>query len=732
MTIAFDKLRQPTRARTVLLVAILLGLFVSYRWFVRAEPLNSDDLALFRQSTAFAQGTHFLLRSPETFADNSASLTLTHFHFRIGLLPFSVPAIWLFGRTYLSYYLVPLLFSLGGFALTWYVMHREIHPGFALAFALVHLVLPFEVIDSCRFLVDVPAATASLLSLVLIARWSDFSSASTSLQFARGGVAGLIMLESYLLRENQLVILVPAFLLFLSHKHTRTLTVGVGITLLVGVFLEHLLYFSKGFEWDIRWITVNKDKIRWLPYFPTYTFWQFPVREFTFLLRRFEGWPDGVFAVAFYGAALLSQLLMLWRTPSLLLRAVALLGLSTWGFFSFAIVDFVEGGVRAVAPSGFFRYFQPFFYSAIISLCWLTTQLYQTAARWRLREPRPWRHWSRQVLMASAFAVPIGLAGMSMRLSAIHFTPLTRPSGELWQALQFLDRQAALAIPQLFEVYGSGQSLEGFSLFRGPWSRPPVQWHILPLRNLAPLAQRRIPQFVVQDVFQERIHRRYRKERSPQDSKGIKGEDELMTFRRALWDHYTPVAVLGRYNFHYLGSTPPPPQLLPNGDFREADVSNKKIPHWSLTTRRITLSRSPTGHLAISLHTIPQVSLYSGNSTNQHTPPTDTALYSLGPDFLYTFRVSLQFDDSFTAYLSILQYDATQQIAIQNFSLESGDNYLTIAPDAAAQSYRLAVQLRPTRSATSSAVEFVDVSIRRYTRQEKSPQQVFQEKQETR
>src|SRR5713101_2895691 len=156
--------RWKTRARVVV-VLLMLASFTSYRWFMRVEPLNSDDMILFNCSVDATNGTHWLFQS-------RPNPVLSHQALRIGLLPFSVPAILTFGPTSLAYYLTPLFFSLCGFGLTWYIMHSEIHPGFALSFAVIHIVLPFEIIDSSLFLVDLPAAVTGLLCLVLIAVWS--------------------------------------------------------------------------------------------------------------------------------------------------------------------------------------------------------------------------------------------------------------------------------------------------------------------------------------------------------------------------------------------------------------------------------------------------------------------------------------------------------------------------------------------------------------------------------
>jgi hypothetical protein len=317
-------------------------------------------------------------------------------------------------------------------------MHREIHAWAALAFALVLLVLPFEVEHSSLFLVDVPAAVTTLGCLVCLVNFSQTPPARPLSLAVRGSLIGLIVFEGYLLRENMPIFLAPACIFFLTCQKTRGLVIWAGLVFAIGVGLEQLLYVSKGLGWGFRVLVNVTDQQHYAHLLPEYTWTEFAVREFTFLWHYFKGWPDGVFAVAFYVTALMAHAGMFLWSRSLLLRALALTGLATWFSVAFVIYERVDGGVRALLPP-YFRYFQFFFYSAIVSLCWATYQLYRLLSE-RLSASLSSLRRS-QVFVSRAAAVGIGcsvlgVAGFSLHLSLTYIpTHLLRPAGELRETL---------------------------------------------------------------------------------------------------------------------------------------------------------------------------------------------------------------------------------------------------------------------------------------------------------
>ncbi|MBI3300643.1 MAG: hypothetical protein HYZ72_00975, partial [Deltaproteobacteria bacterium] len=392
-------------------------------------------------------------------------------------------------------------------------MHSEIHPGFAVAFAVVHIALPFEVIDSSLFLVDLPAAVAVLLCLSLVKVLSRPDNSNAFSVAARGTLAGLVGLEGYLLRENVPVLLLPAFVLFLRDKNTRGVAVWAGMILAAGIGLEQALYIVKGLGWGFRWAIVEKALENYSPFLPVYTLSAFPLREFTYLLRHFHGWPDGVFAVVFYATALVVHVVMLFQSQSSLLRALALTGLTTWAIFSFGIVERVGDSVRALAPP-ILRYFQLFFYTAIVSLCWGACWLYRAASD-RLStalsgEPRVLRtSLLRAAIAAIGFAV-FGLAFMSLRVST-YYVPnrFHQPGGDLRATLRAIDRLAETSFDKPLNIYGTSESLRVVSIFRGPWSSPPVVWHRRDIAELAELVKQRVPSVWFRDESRERLSLRY-------------------------------------------------------------------------------------------------------------------------------------------------------------------------------------------------------------------------------
>jgi hypothetical protein len=472
--------------------------------------------------------------------------------------------------------------------------------------------------------------------------------------------------------------------------------------------LEHLLYYLKGLGWGVRWAVINADKNAYLPFFPVYSVDQLLVREFLLVLRYFGGRAEGVLALTVYILLLGALLVMLWRTSSLLLRALAVFGLTTWGFFAFAIVDVADGKIRAVTDP-VFRYFQPFFYTAVIALCWLTWRGYVAVTRQLSGETL-----RRGINVGLALSL-LCFVGESVRLSVKYTARLTRPDGELWQTVQVLDRAAEAVAPQPLAVYSSPGSLRVISLFRGSWSRPPILWKSYPVGELAPLVQQRTPTFVLRDEIRESSDLRHKKSRY-QNSKAASIEKEKQDFlalQQALWQQYEPFSAAGRYVLYRVAATLPPTRLLPNGDFHEADVDRKQVPAWSLSSAAVKLSRSAAGRLTLSEFGTLPVLFYSGNASRLSVPPADARRYPLHPGSLYTFRVVAQFAEGMTVQMRLFQYDGARCVAERRFILESGENYLAVRPAPTATSYRVGLEIG-TKNQLQPSVEVVEVSVREY------------------
>ena len=119
-----------------LVIAILvwvcaLSAFGAFRWWVRIEPLNSDDLVLFESAKDAAAGDFWLFSDVPRQAGRRDPLCLScddggigHQALRTGLLPVAVPLLRLLGPTAAVYYLVPLAFQLLGAAAAWAWIRR--------------------------------------------------------------------------------------------------------------------------------------------------------------------------------------------------------------------------------------------------------------------------------------------------------------------------------------------------------------------------------------------------------------------------------------------------------------------------------------------------------------------------------------------------------------------------------------------------------------------------------
>lgn len=94
--------------------------------------------------------------------------------------------------------------------------------------------------------------------------------------------------------------------------------------------------------------------------------------------------------------------------------------------------------------------------------------------------------------------------------------------------------------------------------------------------------------------------------------------------------------------------------------------------------------------------------LYQAN-----TQPVRTELLPNG-DFHDVDRL----DENIVSSVFIIQYDATQRIASKQTMLKSGENYVTVTPEAGAQSYRVAIRFATRPVPAAGFAELVEVSVR--------------------
>jgi hypothetical protein len=103
--------RPTSGARERVVGALLLVAFAAYRWVMRVEPLNSDDVTLFGIGTYAVEGAHWLFEGQPPPA--------LHQHLRLGFLPLVTPFIALFGPNQLAFYTAPIAVAAVGFWLCW-------------------------------------------------------------------------------------------------------------------------------------------------------------------------------------------------------------------------------------------------------------------------------------------------------------------------------------------------------------------------------------------------------------------------------------------------------------------------------------------------------------------------------------------------------------------------------------------------------------------------------------
>lgn len=485
-----------SRRAQVLLLLGLLVVFVGFRWLERREPWNSDDIDLFQFAVDASTGNHWVFGAPleSVNIEEAGGAPFAHPAFRVGLLPFGLLAIRLLGVDATAYYLVPLGFSLLGFCLIQWLIFVRWGPKVALVFAAIHLAWPFELEHASLFLTDLPAAACSILSLCLL----DVSARRTGR--ARIGcavLAGLTMWEVYLLRNNGLVLIAPAYLVFLWSRSTRVPALWAIAIALLGVLGQQAFLVYRGFDWGYDWRAVRASFAEYAPFLPSYSWGKFLTRQFTHQVSTF-GQVTGSLASLLILGSLALHLCLLRFERQLLLRAVALFGLFAWLAFSFSIYERVPGGVRAGLPVSY-RYVQPFAYSSLVTWAWGWCWLRQRAA-----QVTPRSAWLERL---ANVALPALLITFSL-LALVIRSPETYRRGATQSMVQAIQRQLSRAAPPLV-IAGTGWSLRVPRIFCCGESSRRVSWQELSPRKLGELVEHEGPALVIRDVPRELMSARY-------------------------------------------------------------------------------------------------------------------------------------------------------------------------------------------------------------------------------
>jgi hypothetical protein len=466
----------------VLLLSALAVAFVLFRWLQRLEPWNSDDMDLFQLSVDAAAGKHWLFGLPAGV--DAALPRISHPAFRIGLLPVTIPAIRVLGATATAYYLVPLLFSLLGFAVLYWLMLTQFGPLVALLFAVIHVAWPFELEHASVLLTDLPSAALTLLSFCLL---DAAARRAGGAQLLLSVLAGLAAIESHLLRNNGPLLLAPAYLVFLCFRPTRKPALWASLLLVLGVLAQQGLLVYRGLGWGADWRATRADFAEYAPFLPSHSWPAFLVRQFTYQLNTFGHGFTGVLAALLVAGSLVGHVLLLRYERRVLLRALAAFGLFTWLLFSFAIYERVPGGVRAISPVNF-RFLQPFAYSSLAVWAWIWCALRQRlAARRAAASARPSSGIRSELprWLAGA-ALPLLLLTFSYTASALHLPTLYR-TGSTRRLVAAIGEQLRRSDAALV-IAGAASSLQVPRLFCCARGSRHVEWRALAPGELDTLA----------------------------------------------------------------------------------------------------------------------------------------------------------------------------------------------------------------------------------------------------
>ena len=503
--------RLSPRRTQVLLLSALAVAFVLFRWLQRLEPWNSDDMQLFQLAVDAASGHHWVFRSVAGSVEPAGSV-IPHAAFRIGLLPVALPAIKALGASATAYYLVPLLFSLLGFCALYWVMLTTFGPLVALVLAVIHVAWPFELEHASLFLTDLPSAATALVSLCLL----DAAPRQPARNLvACALLAGLAAVESCLLRSNALVLLAPAYLVFLCFRSTRIPTLWASAVIVLGVLAQQGFQVYRGFPWGFDWQSARAAFPAYAPFLPVFTWQAFLVRQFRYQFVAFGHGGTGLLAALLVAGSLFLHLLLLRYERRVLLVAISAFGLFTWLLFSFSIYELVPGGVRAMLPVNF-RYIQPFTYSSLVIWAWAWCAL-------RKRHTPAWQR--------ASLVLPSLLIAFSYTASVLHLAPTYR-EGEI-QPLVGAIQERLIRADEPEHVLGTEPSLRVARLFCCTGSSRHVEWRELSPSELAETVEHGSRALVLRDIPRELGMARYL---APEARRAYR--EELSRLEERLWRGY--------------------------------------------------------------------------------------------------------------------------------------------------------------------------------------------------
>lgn len=633
----------PRPARRLVLVCLVLG-FLALRWFQRLQPWDSDDMTLFEISARAAEGDHWLLGSATHAPD--AATELSHQALRVGLLPISVPTILALGAGSTAYYLVPLAFALVGYLCIASVALEHLGVLMAVALALIHIVWPFELAHGSIFLADLPSAALALLSLCLLDAGRCRAGERARLIFAVS--AGLAALESYWLRSNVLVLLVPAYLVFLARRDARWLAIVAIAALVSGLLVEQALFVWRGLGWGYGWSRVHLALENYSEFLPIYSWSQFSIRPFLQPFTSFGRGVSGALAALVLLGSLLGHVLVLRFERRPLLLAIVVFGAFTWLVFSFSVYEWLDGGVRAMAPPSQ-RYIQPFTYSSLLVWGWLWCRLRE---RMQLEGRSAWSG-------AAVVALPLALFCFSLEASARHLPALNRTSESRGLLATLGERAASARAP--IDVAGVERGLRVPRMLL--CCDDVVRWLSLPVRELADAVPARRAPFVLRNIPRELSDARYL---DPEQRRAYRSD--LARVDDALWRDYALV---------HLDSTYALFERLPGS--RDLGVTRRPLAPADAPVGTASLERAC--RVTPSEAGIQRVELDAeGRGSCEYTSPEDGILLPEAGSARssdYAVRVSVDYQPPLSMTAEIVQLDA-QGMQRRSQRLLSGTSYLPV------------------------------------------------------
>jgi hypothetical protein len=632
------------------------------RWWMRLEPLNSDDLALFEYASDAAAGQHWLFTSdprpalgPDLLCLSCQDGGMSHQSLRIGLLPVAIPILWMFGRGATAYYLVPLFFSLLGVAAVWLLARRNIGARAAWVVLALHAVMPYELMHAGRFFVDLPAAVCLLLAILAIGTAPERSTAHV-----RGVAAGVFLIWAYLLRANSPLLLAPGLgLLFLRQPRYRSLLSTAAVVFIAGWLAEQVLYVSKGFEFGFRATILARAVEAYTPFLPLYSPTELLARHAVFFWKAFHGWPHGFVACAFVLLNLVSQVWIVIRGRNETIRLVATMGLVSWVAVAYSIFEWSDAGIRAVIPS--FRYLQPFFYAALLclpvagarGLDWM---------RARIPELRPFT--------PAAVFVCVATVAVCWCSSDLRFPQrLNRQDRHVRTTLKAIDRVATGEPLELWSTCLQGRVV---SLFTD---------------RLGPIVANRSAALVLRDATRELVAHRYRPPAGRERALAASAELD-----RALWAGYRPSHITPRYVLFV-----PSEEGAPGVPLALANV--EVVPPGA------ALRREDAG---VTIHPDDTAYVFSGAAGSFHPE------IELCTGCRYSVRAEVDLSGAITGHLLVQQFNGMKYTGESRQQLRTGENYMPWQGLAGADRFRVGLRLQSPAGANDSFAMLREVEVKRF------------------